>query len=150
MWFHSHLSFHVFFFSLIEYETKKHVLEMFSWRLTVFFEVQGWKISIKLEYEFLYFKPEINQSYLNVYFKCIKILRVLNFTIEKKWHFADIFAIWREQNISRVFNFAILVKIKNESLIVNQCNCYQICYTSIIIIIWLNIRKKRIPKSAGL
>ena len=110
-----------------------------------------------------YFKAEINQNYLNVYFKVIKILQALNFTIGKtKLHFAGIFAIWWLQNISWVFNYAISVKIRNKSLIVNQYN--QICHrnsnfliisrdmwnTSIIIIIWLNIRKKRISNSAGL
>ena len=80
------------------------------------------------------------------------------------------FPIWWLQNISRVFNFAVSVKIRNESLIeyqfsiANQCNCYQICYrnsnfvtisrdmqyTGINIIIWSNIRKKSISNSAGI
>ena len=42
------------FFSLTELsnKNKQHVLEMFSLRLKVFFEVQVWKILIKLEYQF--------------------------------------------------------------------------------------------------
>ena len=44
------------------------------------------------------------------------------------------FAIWSIRNILRVFNFGILVKqekkvtLNNNFFIVNQCNCYQICY----------------------
>ena len=65
---------------------------MFSWRLTVFFEVQVQKIFIKLEYQFFFnFKLEINQTYLNVYFKSIKILRVLNFAIRKKKYILQVF-----------------------------------------------------------
>ena len=122
---------------------------MFSWRLTV--KVQVWKIFIKLEYHCFFIS---NQTCLNIYFKGIKILWVLNFTIGKKLHFAGIFAIWWVQNISRVFNFAISVKIRNDCLIVNQCNqiccrnsnfltiCRAMRNISIIIIIWWNIRKK--------
>ena len=138
---------------------------MFLWRLTVFFEVQEWNIFIKLDYQFSYFKPEINQTYLNVYFKGIKFRGYLISQLEKTYILRVLnFAIWWFQNISRAFNFAMSVKIRNESLIEYQCNCYQMCYrnsnfltisrdmryTSIIIIIWLNIRKKRIPNSAGL
>ena len=116
-----------------------------------------WKIFIKLEYKIVFIsKLKLIKIIWTSTFKGIKILWVLNFTIGKtKLHFAGIFAIWWLQNISRVFNFAISVKIRNKSLIVNQYN--QICYrnsnflmisrdmwnTSITIIIWLNIRKKR-------
>ena len=116
-----------------------------------------WKIFIKPEYKIVFIsKLKLIKIIWTSTFKGIKILWVLNFTIGKtKLHFAGIFAIWWLQNISRVFNFAISVKIRNKSLIVNQYN--QICYknsnflmicrdmwnTSITIIIWLNIRKKR-------
>ena len=130
---------------------------MFSSRFTVFFEIQVWKIFMRLEHQFFNFKPEINHIYLNVYFKGIKILRVLNFTIGKKKYVLQVFLRFGECNtFSGVLDFTISVKIRNESLIVNQCNCYQTCYrnsnfltisgdmryASIIILIWLNIREK--------
>ena len=90
-----------------------------------------------------------------------QILRVLNFTTGNNY-ILQVFdsAIWWLQNISRVFNFAISVKIKLSMninfFIVNQCNCYQICNrtsnfviisraiqcTGINIILWSNIRNK--------
>ena len=91
---------------------------MFLWRLTVFFEVQEWNIFIKLDYQFSYFKPEINQTYLNVYFKGIKFRGYLISQLEKTYILRVLnFAIWWFQNISRAFNFAMSVKIRNESLI---------------------------------
>ena len=75
------------------------------------------------------------------------------------------FAIWWFQRISRVFNFAISVKIRkkvssnNIFSIVIKGKCYQICYRNsnfvtiskymrygINIILWSNIRKKKIIK----
>ena len=138
---------------------------MFSWRLTVFFEIQVWKIFIRLEHQFFYFKPEINQTYLTYTLKVLKFCGYLISQLEKKLRFASILAIWWVQNIFRGTWFHDFSKNKKRKLIiVNQCNCYQTCYrnsnfltisrdmryTSIIILIWLNIRKKRISNSAGL
>ena len=67
-----------------------------------------------------YFKGINLRGYLISRLKNSYIWRVFNFAISSL------------QNILRVFNFAILVNIRNESLIeyqffiVNQCNCYQI------------------------
>ena len=99
------------------------------------------------------------------YLKGIKFCGYLISRLEKK-NILQVFnfAIWWLPNISWVFNFTILVKIRNESLIEYQCNCYQICYRSsnfftisrhmryagINIIFWSNVREKRISKSAGI
>ena len=101
------------------------------------------------------------------YFKGIKVCGYLILRLEKKSILrVFIFAIWWLQKISWVFNFAISVKIRKKVLlnnnfsIANKCNCYQICcrnsnfvtistymrYTGTIIILWSNIRKKKIIK----
>ena len=74
---------------------------MFSWRLTVFFEIQVWKIFIRLEHQFFYFKPEINQTYLTYTLKVLKFCGYLISQLEKKLRFASILAIWWVQNIFR-------------------------------------------------
>ena len=67
------------------------------------------------------------------YHKGIKFRGYLILRLEQSYTLpAFNFAIWRLQNISRVSNLAISVKIMVSLMniafsIFNQCNCYQIC-----------------------
>ena len=72
---------------------------------------------------FLYEHKHIGR-YIKSALVYIWILQVLNFAIGKNILRVSNFAIWWLQNISRVFNFAILVKIRNKSLTEYQfCIC---------------------------
>ena len=134
--------------------------------------IEPWGIPVKVSIHSLIADPIFTFCFrFEKYLKVIKFPGYLISRLEKNYIFRVFnFAICWLRNISRVLNFAISVIIRNKSLIeyqffiVNECNCCQICYRNsnfvtisrhmryvgINIILWANIRKKRISNSAGI